>query len=152
VHGVHERGSFVTSTVAQATRHVVEVQHRAGPTDVPNSRMLSGQRAVRRERDTLPAFASIAVSETVASGDKGVHTGLHVPQHAFAIEFEAERVPERRVDRESVSIFRSSPQAPAFVHGGGARAGGSYGPGIGVQHAIEHRSLQFGRPTREQTA
>ena len=99
----------------------------------------------------MPAFASIAVSQRVGSGDKGVHTGLHVQQHPFAVEFEAERVPERRVDRESVSIVRSSPQAPALVRRGGARAGGSYGLGIGEPHTIDHRNLQFGRPTREQT-
>jgi len=52
----------------------------------------------------------------------------------------------RRLDRESVSIVSGAPQEPAFARGGGRRAGGSYGLGIGEQHTIDHRSLQFRAP------
>ena len=59
-------------------------------------------------------------------------------QDELAIEFEAERVPERRFNREPAQIVGGPPQAPEFVRGRGtgARASGAYGLGIGEQHTI----------------
>ena len=56
-------------------------------------------------------------------------------------------MPERRVEREFVSIVRSSPRALRSRAGGReARWWFVRESGIGEQHTIDHRNLQFGGP------